>query len=123
MALEALEALERPGAIQRGRSWARAERRAGELLSKMTKHPGARAGKTRLHDATTLADLGITRVQSHRWRRMGEILAETERAKGDLLRGNRALPRDDTPTLADLGITKRRLDLSDLTLRGSRFRA
>ena len=40
-------------------------------------------------------------------RKMGQMLKETERAKGTRLGGNVVLPPDDTPTLADLGLTKR----------------
>jgi N6-adenosine-specific RNA methylase IME4 len=43
----------------------RAERRAGEMLAEMEEiHPGGDQAK--LHDVT-LPDLGITRIQSHRW--------------------------------------------------------
>ncbi len=38
---------------------------------------------------------------------MGMLLQETERAKGELFRGNQQLPRENIPTLADLGLTKR----------------
>ena len=46
-------------------------------------------------------------------RKMGEMLKETERARGALLVGRdiggapRVLPKDDSPTLADLGLTKK----------------
>jgi DNA modification methylase len=39
-------------------------------------------------------------------RRAGEILKDTPKNEGGLLRGNTVLPRDDTPTLDDLGISK-----------------
>ncbi len=48
----------------------RAERRAGEVLAETEKHPAGRPARNRLHDATNspqLADLGITKMQSHRW--------------------------------------------------------
>lgn len=52
----------------------RAERRAGELLAEINKHPGA---ATRLHDATslppTLDDLGIEKTQSHRWQQIARV--------------------------------------------------
>lgn len=36
----------------------------------------------------------------------GRMLKEIPKNKGDLLRGNTVLPRDETPTLFDLGLTK-----------------
>src|SRR4051794_37912987 len=39
-------------------------------------------------------------------RRAGQLLREMEKAKGQLLRGNEPRPRDEAPTLADLGISK-----------------
>ena len=46
----------------------RAQWRAGELLGEMVKRNGARDGKTGLQDETPLlADIGISKVQSHRW--------------------------------------------------------
>ena len=46
----------------------RAERRAGGILGGMDLDKGSRPGKeNRSHDVTGLADLGITRKQSHRW--------------------------------------------------------
>lgn len=41
----------------------RAERKAGELLAKMEKHNG----DPRSHDVTRLDDLGISKIDSHRW--------------------------------------------------------
>ena len=35
------------------------------------------------------------------------MLKETERAKGELFRGTRLEPRKDTPTLQNLGLTKK----------------
>lgn len=50
----------------------RAERRAGELLAGMEKHNG-RPQKAS-HDVTvSLADLGVTRMQSHRWQTVARI--------------------------------------------------
>jgi N6-adenosine-specific RNA methylase IME4 len=45
----------------------RAERRAGELLQGMDKSKGAAQKRTRCHDVTTLAELGIGKKQSSRW--------------------------------------------------------
>jgi SAM-dependent methyltransferase len=70
----------------------RAERRLGELLAEMPKHP---PGPDRSHDVTdlpaTLFDLGITKMQSHRWQRVAglpEDVFEAEiaagRRRGDL---------------------------------------
>lgn len=53
----------------------RAERRAGEMLAEMEKHQGGRPNQS--HDVTssvaTLADLGIEKMQSHRWQRVAGI--------------------------------------------------
>ena len=53
----------------------RAERRAGEILSEMEKNPGARGKGVRSyhHTALKLADLGISKVQSHRWQKIAGI--------------------------------------------------
>jgi N6-adenosine-specific RNA methylase IME4 len=53
----------------------RAERRAGAILSDMEKNKGARGKGVRFHDesAPTLADLGITQAQSHRWQKIAGI--------------------------------------------------
>jgi hypothetical protein len=41
----------------------RAERRAGEMLAQMEKHNG----DPRSRDVTRVSDLGISKMQSHRW--------------------------------------------------------
>src|SRR5229473_4862629 len=53
----------------------RAERRAGEILSEMEKNKGARGKGVRFHDesAPTLAELGISQAQSHRWQKIAGI--------------------------------------------------
>lgn len=56
----------------------RTQRRAGELLSAMEKNGGGRPPKTghprgRLSRSATLAELGITRNESHRWQRLAEL--------------------------------------------------
>lgn len=50
----------------------RAERRAGEMLKTMPKQNGARTGS---YDTTPfrLADIGITKDQSHRWQRLAAV--------------------------------------------------
>lgn len=70
-----------------------AERRAGELLLNMDKHPGA---ATRLHDATSLPstyeELGIEKTQAHRWQILAgvslaayrEWLAKVKEAGGEI---------------------------------------
>lgn len=55
----------------------RAERRLGELLRDTPKLHGARPADTELHDVTPLSDLGIERIQSHRWQRIASIPTET----------------------------------------------
>ena len=53
----------------------RAERRAGEILAEMEKNKGARGKGVRFHDesAPTLAELGISQAQSHRWQKIARI--------------------------------------------------
>ena len=53
----------------------RAERRAGAILSDMEKNKGARGKGVRFHDESTptLADLGISQAQSHRWQKIAGI--------------------------------------------------
>lgn len=53
----------------------RAERRAGVILAEMEKNKGARGKGVRFRDesAPTLADLGISQVQSHRWQKIAGI--------------------------------------------------
>jgi N6-adenosine-specific RNA methylase IME4 len=52
-----------------------AERRAGEILLDMDKNKGARGKGVPCRDesAPTLAELGITQVQSHRWQKIAGI--------------------------------------------------
>lgn len=40
-------------------------------------------------------------------RQLGLMLKETERAKGQLLRGTKMEPREDIPTLSELGLSKK----------------
>lgn len=58
----------------------RAERKAGEMLSSMEKHPGAKGvgsnqHEVRSHDVTApkLSDLGITKNESSRWQKLAAI--------------------------------------------------
>lgn len=59
-----------------------AECRLGELLDGMDKATGAaRTGwKTGSHDVTSLADLGIGKMQSSRWQQMAKVPAEVRNA-------------------------------------------
>jgi N6-adenosine-specific RNA methylase IME4 len=54
----------------------RAERRMGELLKEMPKHPGGRPGENRFHDGTSLSDLGIEKNVSHRCQMIAGIPRE-----------------------------------------------
>jgi len=58
----------------------RAERRAGELLQDMEKHPAGRPTANPSHDASnsiaTLSDLGVTFSQSSRWQTIARIPEE-----------------------------------------------
>jgi len=62
-----------------------AERRAGELLREMEKAPGAKGTgkKVQSHDVTTLADLGIQRMQSSRWQQIASIPEDVFHSKID----------------------------------------
>lgn len=58
----------------------RAERKAGEMLASMEKHPGAKGvgsnqHEVRSHDVTApkLSDLGITKNESSRWQKLAAI--------------------------------------------------
>ena len=54
----------------------RAERRAGEILSEMDKNKGGRRGmRFQGETAARLADIGINKMQSHRWQKMASIPA------------------------------------------------
>ena len=59
----------------------RTQRRAGELLASMEKHSGGRPPKTgitkgRVSGISTLADLGITRNEAHRWQLLATLTEE-----------------------------------------------
>ena len=71
----------------------RAERKAGEMLRAMPKHGGGRPSENRLHDVTSsLADVGVTKIQSHRWQQVAAVpepeferhLAEAKESKAEL---------------------------------------
>jgi len=70
----------------------RAERKAGEFLRETELSKGAAEKKTRLHDATTLSDLGIEKTQSHRWQKIASVpneefeshIKETKQRKEEL---------------------------------------
>lgn len=56
----------------------RTQRRAGEMLARMEKNGGGRPPKThlakgRVSRSTTLAELGITRNESHRWQQLAAL--------------------------------------------------
>lgn len=51
----------------------RAERRLGELLAALPKLHGARPADAGSHDVTPLADLGIGKMQSHRWQAVAAV--------------------------------------------------
>ncbi len=102
-----------------------AERKMGQMLKETERAKGMRAiggdkrsgGTVTLppEDAPTLSALGLTKRESAE-RKMGQMLKETERAKGvkcqlkgkNASGGHRTLPpEDDAPTLSALGLTKR----------------
>jgi len=55
----------------------RAERKAGTLLSEMPKHPAGRPPENRSQPETnlppTLADIGVSKTQSHRWQQTASV--------------------------------------------------
>ena len=54
----------------------RAEKRIGEMLKETPKHEGGRPSENRLQDVTgfqTLKDLGIEKIQSHRWQTIASL--------------------------------------------------
>ena len=68
-----------------------AERRAGELLGEMEKHTGGRPPENPLQAVTglppTLAETGVTRIQSYRWQLEASVPAEVfERFKAGIRR-------------------------------------
>lgn len=71
----------------------RAERRLGEMLAAMPKHNGDPLS----HDVTRVSDLGITRMDSHRWQRS---LAVPEEAFERYIEGARADADKRPPTTA-----------------------
>ncbi len=88
----------------------RAERRAGEMLAEMPKHPAGRPAVNRSHDVTVLPptyqDLGIEKMQASRvvvLRRIGELLGAAKRGApiGNQHANNSKLPDSNfvfTPT-------------------------
>jgi N6-adenosine-specific RNA methylase IME4 len=50
-----------------------AERRAGELIAATDLDRGGRPSENRSHDVTGLSDLGIHKMQSHRWQTISSI--------------------------------------------------
>jgi hypothetical protein len=68
----------------------RAERRAGELLAEMKANGDRKgqSGKQKFHDETSLADLGISKLLSHRWQ--AEALVSKSDFEAHLARINAA---------------------------------
>jgi N6-adenosine-specific RNA methylase IME4 len=58
---------------QAGELKLRAERRLGELLAGMPKRHGARPADAGSHDVTPLTNLGIGKMDSHRWQRVAAV--------------------------------------------------
>ena len=54
----------------------RAERKAGQFLADMPKHPPGPEKQDRLHDVTDpprLEDIGVSKIQSHRWQQVASV--------------------------------------------------
>ena len=73
-----------------GISKIRAERRAGEMLGEMDKNKGARGVGVPFHDDTapTYDELGISRLQSHRWQLEADV-PEAQLEQLDILEGGK----------------------------------
>ena len=98
----------------------RAERRIGEFSRELETHERIRTDLTANHDGEqiqtktqALKDVGIDIAHAlDAERKMGETLLETDRAKGARLEGKNIggtpiqPPKDGTPTLAEIGVTK-----------------
>ena len=56
----------------------RAERKAGEFLRETKRHKGGRppSSENRLHDATSLSDLGTGKKQGQRWQKIASVPEE-----------------------------------------------
>ena len=77
----------------------RAERKAGEMLRAMPKHGGGRPSENRLHDVTSsLADVGVTKIQSHRWQQVAAVPVRPARLRA-LLPCVLSVPELDGPVL------------------------
>jgi N6-adenosine-specific RNA methylase IME4 len=70
----------------------RAERKAGELLAEIPKNGGARDGKRGSIAEPRLAEIGVTKKQSHRWQAVASVpeekferhIEQTKKADGEL---------------------------------------
>jgi hypothetical protein len=95
-----------------------AERRLGELLKDMDKQHGARGRRAELHDVTppVLEDLGISKIQSHRWQQEAALPEDAfqtyvanARARGDELtsppRPASATPRNASWRVSSASVT------------------
>lgn len=115
----------------------RAERKGGELLAAMAENGGRQSQggdrKSKSHDATLkLADLGISRTQSHRWQR---IAAVPEDQFEDYIERHRASETAELTSKAILGLARIAAveaapvaspsatsgDLHELVVAGSKF--
>ena len=86
----------------------RAERKAGQLLSKMERAKRGRPAKT--SDATTLNDLNITRDQSSRWQALANVPEEDFEA---------ALGGEEKPSTNGIIAKPPKMPATSLWLRGS----
>ena len=50
----------------------RAERKAGDMLAENVKHTGGRP-KQRSRDVTVLRNVGVSKMESHRWQRIASV--------------------------------------------------
>ena len=90
----------------------RTQRRAGELIGEILKHPGGRPAKTRTsvrmvsRSRPTLRNLGIERNESHRWQRIAAVpLDEFERHISECRAGRRELTTSSILRLANQILT------------------
>lgn len=129
----------------------RAERKAGEMLASMEKHPGAKGvgsnqHEVRSHDVTApkLSDLGITKNESSRWQKLaaipetqfeqavsaakevaGEVttaaMLRIERAQTGKVKPKEAVDQDETYTETDHLIDQLRGSVSTLSEENDRL--
>lgn len=112
----------------------RAERRGGELLAVMEKQNGRPSKEKRSHDVTVLKDIGIEKMQSHRWQRIASIPetmfeqhVESAKVSGDELTTSsvlalaKSLKKEAKQSAVVESVTESTEDLNELVADGKKF--